>query len=59
MGGPGQAFDLQLHQTLRGEADHLAQEIGIGALFQKCAKGISSASVRLLVQRPNPTDESR
>jgi hypothetical protein len=34
MGGPGQAFDRQLHQTLRGEADHLAQQIGIGVLFQ-------------------------
>jgi hypothetical protein len=39
MGGPGQALDLQLHQALGGEADHLAQQIGVGALFQKRAKG--------------------
>jgi hypothetical protein len=34
MGSRGHAFDRQLHQTLRGEADHVAQQIGIGALFQ-------------------------
>jgi hypothetical protein len=39
MGGPGQSLDLQLHQTLRGEADHLAQQIGVGTLFQKGTKG--------------------
>ena len=34
----GQLADLQLHQALGGEADHLAQKIGVGALFQKRAK---------------------
>ena len=38
VGGAGQPLDLQLHQALGGEADHLAQEVGIGALFQKRAK---------------------
>ena len=31
MPGAGQALDLQLHQALRGKADHLAQQIGVGA----------------------------
>ena len=39
MGSAGQPLDLQLHQALGSEADHLAQKIGIGALFQKRAKG--------------------
>jgi hypothetical protein len=39
MGGAGQAADLQRHQTLGREADHLAQELGIGGLFQKPAQG--------------------
>ena len=39
MGGAGQPLDLQLHQALGSEADHLAQKIGVGALFQKRAKG--------------------
>ncbi|MBE0529452.1 MAG: hypothetical protein IH626_01410 [Rhodospirillales bacterium] len=30
--------DLQFHQPMRRKADHLAQQIGIGALFQKPAK---------------------
>src|SRR4029077_13668100 len=30
---------LQLHQALGSEADHFAQKIGVGALFQKRAKG--------------------
>jgi hypothetical protein len=38
MSGAGQPFDLQLHQALGGEADHLAQQIGVGALFQKRTK---------------------
>jgi hypothetical protein len=33
--GPGQATHLQLHQALGRKADHLAQEIGIGALLQE------------------------
>src|SRR6478752_1244451 len=39
MGGAGQPLDLQLHQALGSEADHFAQKIGVGALFQKRAKG--------------------
>ena len=38
MGGTGHAFDLKGHQTLGGEANHLAQQIGVGTLFQKRAK---------------------
>jgi hypothetical protein len=37
--GAGLALDLQLHQALGGKTDHLAQQIGVGALFQKRAKG--------------------
>jgi hypothetical protein len=37
--GAGLAPDLQLHQALGGKADHLAQQVGVGALFQKRAKG--------------------
>ena len=33
-----QRLRLQLHQPLRGKADHLAQEARIRALFQKLAK---------------------
>ena len=39
MGGAGQPFHLQLHQTLGREADHLAQQIGVGALLQRPAQG--------------------
>jgi hypothetical protein len=45
MGGAGQPLDLQLHQALGGEADHLAQKIGIRALFQKRAKGHISSVI--------------
>ena len=38
------ALDLQLHQTLRGEADHLAQQIGIRTLLQKRLKASSRRS---------------
>ena len=38
MPGAGQRRHLQLHQPLGGEADHLAQQIGIGTLFQQAAK---------------------
>src|SRR6202035_3084851 len=37
--GAAQSFALQLHQALRGKADHLAQECRIGALLQKRTKG--------------------
>ena len=38
MAGAGQALDFQLHQPLRGKADHLAQQIGVGTLLQKRTK---------------------
>jgi hypothetical protein len=34
----GQALDIELHQALCRKADHLAQQIGIGALLQQRAK---------------------
>ena len=37
--GAGQALDLQCHQPLGREADHLAKQIGVGALLQKRAQG--------------------
>jgi hypothetical protein len=59
MGGTGQPFDLQLHQALGGKADHFAQQVGVGALFQKSAKvhhlvGIAGSSVRLLGSATKP-----
>src|SRR5262249_55268754 len=30
-----QAFDLELHQSLDGKADHLAQQIGVGGPLHK------------------------
>ncbi len=33
-----QALHLQFHQTLGGEADHLAQQIGVRSLFQQSTK---------------------
>ncbi len=61
--GPGQAFDLQLHQPLGGKADHLAQQIGIGALFHKRAKVHHLVGHRWFLesgwcQQPDPTGES-
>jgi hypothetical protein len=32
----GQALDLEVHPALRGEADHLAQEVRVGGLLQQC-----------------------
>src|SRR3979490_2765770 len=37
--GAAQGFALQLHQALRGKADHLAQECRVGTLLQKRTKG--------------------
>ena len=37
--GAGQALNLECHQPLGREADHLAKQIGIGALLQKRAQG--------------------
>jgi hypothetical protein len=39
IGDAGQALHLELHQAFGGEGDHLAQEIGVGALLQKLAQG--------------------
>jgi hypothetical protein len=36
--GAGQALHLQLHQPLRGKADHLAQHVGVCALLQQAAQ---------------------
>jgi hypothetical protein len=36
--GTGQTFDVELHQAVRGKTHHLAQQIGIRALLQQCAK---------------------
>jgi hypothetical protein len=33
--GASQPLDLQLHQPLRGKADHVAQQFGVRALLQK------------------------
>jgi len=70
MRGAGQALDLQLHQTLRGKPNHLAQQLGIRALLQQRAKAhhlvghprIKSGD-RLLGSvewlQPNPTEDPR
>jgi hypothetical protein len=58
MSGAGQPFDLQLHQALGGEADHLAQQIGVGALFQKRTKVHDLVGHRWFLEsgwRRNPT----
>ncbi len=58
MGGAGQTLDFQLHQALGGKADHLAQKIGIGALFQKRAKAHHVVGHRWFLEsgwRRNPT----
>ena len=34
MHGTGQGLNFQFHQPLCGEADHFAQEVGVGGLFQ-------------------------
>jgi len=39
MSGPGKPAHLQLHQSLGGEADHLAQNICVGALLHQPAQG--------------------
>ena len=36
--GAGDRSHLQLHQPLRGKADHLAQHIGVGGLLYKRAQ---------------------
>lgn len=37
-GRAGQSADFQLHQPLGGEADHLAQNVGVGGLLHERAK---------------------
>src|SRR5262249_34583418 len=37
--GAGHRPDLQLHQSFRGKADHLAQEIGVAGLLDQRATG--------------------
>jgi hypothetical protein len=39
IGGPGLTLDLQLHQPLGREADHLPQEVAVLAILNKRAKG--------------------
>ena len=34
----GQVLDFQLHQAMRGEPNHLAQQIGVRTLLQKRLK---------------------
>jgi hypothetical protein len=36
--GTGEALDIELHQTLRSEADHLAQEVSVGGLLQQATE---------------------
>ena len=36
--GTGEALDLQLHQALSAEADHLAQEVAVGGLLQQATE---------------------
>ncbi len=38
MGGAGDRADLQIHQPFGGKADHVAQKIGVGGLFERGAK---------------------
>ena len=43
--GAGQALHLELHQALGGKADHLAQEIGVGALLQSSRRAMLSSVI--------------
>jgi hypothetical protein len=36
--GAGQPCDLKIHQSLCGKRDHVAQQIGVRTLLQKCLK---------------------
>jgi hypothetical protein len=61
--GAGQALHLELHQALGGKADHLTQEIGVGALLQELAQGDAVIGHRggprsvVAGQQPNPTGD--
>ena len=61
-GRAGQAAHLQLHQPLGGEADHLAQQIGVGGLLDQAAQGHHlvghrGSPVQVGVSQPDPTEE--
>jgi putative transposase len=38
MRGSSSGLDFQFHQSLRGEADHLTQEVGVGSLLQQLSQ---------------------
>ena len=62
IGRAGQRPDLQLHQPFGGEADHLAQNIGVGGLLHQRAKvhhlvGHRWISSGAFVMQPDPTGE--
>lgn len=65
MAGAGQRLDLKLHQPLRGKADHLAKQIGVGVVCQSRAKLHHIVGHRrvlglgCLVWRPNLTGDQR
>jgi hypothetical protein len=55
--GTGQALRLELDQPFGGEADHLVQQIGVGALSQKLAKddAVVGHHLGVVVAARNPT----
>jgi hypothetical protein len=57
--GAGQALHLERHQALGREADHLAQQIGVGALLQELAQDDAvvghRGGLRSRVAARNPT----
>ena len=62
IGRPGLAFDFQLHQTLGGKADHLAQQIGVWGLLYERAQVHHIVGHRWFlgcvgVSQPDPTGE--
>jgi len=38
MRGTGQGLDFQFHQALRGEADHIAEKVGVSGLLQQLSE---------------------
>ena len=63
--GAAQRVGLQLHQALRGKANHLAQQCRVGPLLQKLTKGdlvVGHCGVlqgQCCGQQPNPNQEHR
>ena len=62
--GSGEASHFQLHQALGGEANHVAQEIGVGGLLEQSLKGHSLVGHRrilgcVVVSQPDNTGERR